>query len=86
MLNMNDLIGKRLLTSDGTARGYGPVQVVEIKLLEVSPSGRWVRVMNEYGRKHWQEADKINVIEELRTLERCPQPEITKNTATNNPG
>ena len=70
-INATEYIGRRLLVKYDK-RGFGATDVIEIKILEVSPSGNWVRVMNEHGRKHWKPVIEVAVIEELKPLEPCP--------------
>jgi hypothetical protein len=63
---MNELIGKRMLLTIGS--GYGAKAVEEYKVLEVSPSGNWVKLQNLYGNKFWKARAEIGLVEELKPL------------------
>ncbi|MDD4527751.1 MAG: hypothetical protein PHF25_06950 [Candidatus Margulisbacteria bacterium] len=75
-MNLNELVGKRVLVSE---KPYGFSQqsrtVKELKVLELAPTGNWVKVMNDDGRKYWLHYSDINVIEVLSGLE--PNPNKT---------
>lgn len=65
---LNELIGQRLLVK-GLSGRYGSNQTVdEIKIIELSPSGNWVKIMNGYGSKFWKAVSDIAVIEVLKDL------------------
>lgn len=63
---MNTLIGKRMLLIVGN--GVGAVAVQEYKVLEVSPSGSWVKLQNMNGNKFWGAITEVVVVEELKDL------------------
>lgn len=75
-MNLNEVLGKRVLVAE---KLYGLSSqnrnVKELKILELSPSGNWVRVMNDNGGKHWLHYLDINIIEVLSSLE--PNPNKT---------
>ena len=74
MSDINSMIGKRILLQ--LARGYGGHGAVqEYKVLEISPSGAWVKLMNPDGRKLWEAAKSLAVVETLADVMRRPQPE-----------
>lgn len=71
-MELNQLIGKRILIAEKTS-GYNSKQTIEeIKLLEVSPSGKWVKVQTLYGNKFWKANTEITPIEILADLEKRP--------------
>lgn len=69
MTAMESLIGTRCLMRLSHAGHWsGAVTVDEFKILEVSPSGNWVKLMNLNGRKFWRSAAEISVIEQLKDV------------------
>lgn len=67
-----DVLGKRVLAKieTGTFRGH---DIDEYKILELSPSRQWIKLMNIHGRKFWKETTSVSVVEELKQLEPCPE-------------
>ena len=65
-MNVRELINKRVLLKINL--GYQASQVEEYKILEVSPSGTWIKVMNLNGRKFWKASADIAFVEELIDL------------------
>jgi len=70
-MNIIELIGKRILISDST--GFGRASVNEVKVIEVSPSGNWVKLMNMYGNKFWKPLKDISLVEVLKSIEKPPK-------------
>lgn len=66
---LNEMVGQRLLVK-GISSGFSNSvnSVDEIKILEISPSGNWVKIMNGYGNKFWKPLSDIAVIEVLKDL------------------
>jgi len=73
MINVRELIGERVLIHD--QKGYYRTTVIEAKVLEVSPSGTWVKIMNMHGNKYWMETGKMSVIEKLEAKPVHPKEE-----------
>ena len=70
-INVRDLIGKRCLMkqhSSGTNNWYNDKGITEYKILEVSPSGLWVKLINMNGNKFWELLSGIQLIEILQDL------------------
>jgi hypothetical protein len=69
------LVGKRILaTLDATT--FGRRCPEEYRVLEVSPSGNFVRLQNAHGNKFWRMAGEVAVLEELKIPELMrPEPE-----------
>lgn len=64
-MNFFELLYKRILVIE-KERGYSSTQkVIELKILEVSPSGKWVKIQNIDGHKYWRAAADIIPIEIL---------------------
>lgn len=62
-----ELLHKRVLIAENE-RGYGSNKSVkEIKILEFSPSGNWVKVQNDNGNKYWLHSSDVIPIEVLAT-------------------
>ena len=67
-----ELVGKRVLASSATP-GYRRADTFEEwKILEISPSGSYVRVMNGYGLKKWYLTTAFAVVEVLPLPEPYP--------------
>lgn len=63
-----DLLHKRVLVAEKST-GYNSKNVVEeIKILEISPSGLWVKIQNMNGNKFWKMSSDIVPIEVLAHL------------------
>lgn len=62
---IQDLIGKRLLVK--YINGYSSA-IDELKVIELSPSGNWVKMMNMHGNKFWKLVSDISIIEVLTDL------------------
>ena len=71
-MNIRDCIGKRCLLSVKESR-YTPSQVSEFKIVEVSPSGNWVKLQNIYGNKFWSNTQTVSLVEELIQFEASPK-------------
>lgn len=64
---ITELLNKRVLISKKET--YGNPTIEEVKVLEVSPSGNWVKLMNINGNKYWRPVVNIALIEVLIDLE-----------------
>ena len=73
-MKIEELIGKRILVAI-EYQGYGiqTQKVEEFKILEVSPSGEWTKIMDRNGSKFWKGTKFIQPIEILKFDER-PNP------------
>jgi hypothetical protein len=61
-MDIRSFVGKRCLLK--TSAGYSS-NIDEYKVLEVSPSGNWVKIMNLNGHKFWKAVQDVSFIEEL---------------------
>lgn len=64
-ISIADFMGKRCLLAE--ASGYGK-KVDEYRILEVSPSGNWVKLQSIYGNKFWKAIAEVSFVEELINL------------------
>ncbi|MCB0446399.1 MAG: hypothetical protein KDD03_02615 [Gelidibacter sp.] len=65
-MSIHKLLGQRCLINEkGT---YHTFNVLEVKIIEISPSGNWVKLLNMYGKKYWKTISDISVIEVLKDL------------------
>ena len=64
---MTNLVGKRMLLKV-KGRGYGDSPIEEFKVIELSPSGNWIKLQNIYGNKFWRAVAEVAVVEELKPL------------------
>jgi hypothetical protein len=71
-MNISELLYKRVLVAE-KERSYNSKQTVEeIKILEISPSGDWVKIQNMNGNKYWKHSSDIVPIEILASIETKP--------------
>ena len=63
-MNMRDLVGKRCLLNVKEGN-WSTGDVNEFKILEVSPSGNWVKLLNMNGYKFWKSITVVSFVEEL---------------------
>ncbi len=64
---VDDLVGERALLKVRTGR-YGGDAVDEYRILEVAPSGSWVKLQNLHGAKFWRAITDISFVEALVDL------------------
>ena len=62
---IQSLLGKRCLLK--ISKSYGG-EVSEYKIIEISPSGNWIKIQNLFGQKIWKAITEISFIEELIDL------------------
>ena len=67
----DNVVGKRILAKVGNRYSSN---VDEFRVLELSPSGRWTRLMNVNGVKFWTATTEIGVVEVLTTLDALLDP------------
>jgi hypothetical protein len=60
------VVGKRILAKVGNRYGKN---VDEFRVLELSPSKRWTRLMNVNGAKFWVATTEVGVVEVLTTID-----------------
>jgi hypothetical protein len=65
---MNNLVGKRVLLKINHNKFYMGGDVQEYKVLEISESGNWVKLMNINGNKFWKAVSDVSFVEELKDL------------------
>jgi hypothetical protein len=71
-MNIFDLLHKRILIVEKSV-GYNQQQKIEeVKILEISPSGKWVKIQNMNGNKFWKMASDIVPVEILFSIEEKP--------------
>ena len=67
-MNILNLIGERVLLKIKGRYGWRNDDVTEYKVLEVSPSGNWVKLMSIYGNTFWKPLAEVPYIEKLVKL------------------
>jgi hypothetical protein len=72
-MNITELIGKRALITESDR--FSSKKATEVKFLEVSPSGNWVKLMNMHGNKYWKPVQELSLIEALIDIEKPPKEE-----------
>lgn len=73
---ITEYVGRRVLMSLKQGPWGHSVAYDEMRVLEVSPSGNFVRLMNTFGRKFWRPVVDCALIEALTPLE--PHPEAKR--------
>lgn len=72
-MDLTTVLHKRVLVAEKD-RGFSNKQTVEeIKILEIAPSGNWIKIQNMNGNKYWRHVSDINVIEVLNMSIDKPQ-------------
>ena len=66
-MNFNELVGSRCLLKLGE-RFIAESAVDEYKVLELSPTGQWVKLMNLNGKKFWRAVVSVSYVETLKDL------------------
>lgn len=66
-MNITDFLGKRILAKVGHGI-YSTSDVMEYKVIEISPSGNWAKLMNTHGNKFWKAVADISFVEELKDI------------------
>lgn len=68
-MDVRQLVGKRMLAKiDSARRYYGSTAIDEYRVLEVSPSGQWVKLMGIHGNKFWRAVSEVGFVEQLIDL------------------
>ena len=68
-----ELVGQRILVAE-RKHGYSAVQMVaEYLILEVAPSGQWIKTRNIDGRREWVATENVAAIEVLTMLDARPR-------------
>jgi len=62
---MTEFLGKRVLVLEKSGYSGSRVSVEEFKILEVSPSGKWIKVQNIHGSKFWKSIVDVQPVEIL---------------------
>lgn len=72
-MNINELKGTRCLLKVSNGQ-YGRQDVTEYRVLEISPSGNWVKLQNINGSKFWKATAEVALVEKLTELRPEPPP------------
>jgi len=72
-MNIQELLGTRCLLK--FSGNYGREPIDEFKIVEISPSGNWVKLRNRHGATLWKPLPEISLVEKLIELrnEACPK-------------
>ena len=73
-MNIFDLLHKRILIVEKSGGFTQNQKIEEIKILEISPSGKWVKIQNMNGNKFWKMSSDIVPLEILFQIEEKPKP------------
>lgn len=66
------MLHKRVLVASKDSGYRGSSSVSELLILELSPSGSWVKVRDMDGRKYWKHHADIVPVEVLVNIEKSP--------------
>jgi len=64
-MSISELVGKRVLGRLTSNTRYATGVVEELKILEIAPSGNYIKLQNIYGNKFWK---LITEFQHLETL------------------
>ena len=67
-MNIRELVGKRILGKTTRSTYPRDAEISEYRVIEVSPSGNWVKLQNLYGSKFWKPVTDVSYVEELHDL------------------
>lgn len=67
-VKINDLLHQRVLVLEEKPGSFSHALVKEIKVLEISPSSNYTKIMDENGRKYWVSSTEIAPIEILNSI------------------
>jgi hypothetical protein len=72
MENVKSLLHKRILIVEKESGYRQDQKIVEIKILEISPSELFIKIQNMNGNKFWKHSADIIPIEVLSNIESKP--------------
>ena len=67
-MTIQKLLHKRILVAEKGHSYSGEKIVKEIKILEISPSLNWIKIMNDNGNKYWKHYSDIVPVEVLAMI------------------
>lgn len=67
-MNIHELLNKRILVKNEKRQLFGNSEIIELIIIEISPSENWVKVRNMNGNKYWQLSSSLAVIEVLKDI------------------
>ena len=70
--NLKLSLGKRVLIAVKGGYSHSPSSLFEFKIIEISPSEQFIKVMDENGRKIWKHVNDFTPIEMLVDREAHP--------------
>lgn len=71
-MKLKELIGKRALLQLDVRNSYNSKLVQEFRIIEISPSQNYIKLMNLDGFKMWKETGNVTLVETLADLEKHP--------------
>lgn len=72
-MKIQELVHKRILVATKRSGYSQSSEIEEIKILEISPSQNFIKIMNMNGNKYWKHSRDIVPIEILAFLEKSPK-------------
>jgi len=72
-MNIKELLHKRVLIAVKESSYSRSSTVSELTIMEVSPSGNFVKVRDMDGRRYWKSHADIIPVEILESVEKAPQ-------------
>ena len=67
-MNLKEVIGRRILVVEKSQHYNSKSTIEELKILEISPSEKWIKIQNMNGTKFWKPITDINPIEVLNPI------------------
>ncbi len=65
-MDIRQYVGKRCLLKVASGGWSAHAPIDEFRIIEVSPSGQWVKRQNLHGNKFWRAVTEVGFVEELR--------------------
>lgn len=81
MLEFKDCIGKRLLVK--RANAWFTDHPSEVKVIEISPSGEYIKLLMPDGHKYWYDVGNYMIMEILPEVKENRRSTDTKGVVTN---
>ena len=76
LIPISDLLHKRLLIVNKGNSVYNRDAVVEVKILEISPSEKWIKIQDQDGRKYWKSFADMQFVELLGVVNKATEEVI----------
>jgi hypothetical protein len=77
-MNITDLLNHRVLVAEKTGSFIDTSKVVEFTIIEIAPSGNFIKLRDMNGRRYWKAKVDVKIIEALENIEVNPDQKTKK--------